>query len=70
LQADDDDNRSRKEWVDDMVAQAQTKLEEAEERVKASFQELPLRDEPTSVPFQMDQQQQQQEEDLENDAWQ
>jgi hypothetical protein len=69
LQADDDDNRSRKEWVDDMVAQAQTKLEEAEERVKASFQELPLRDEPTSVPFQMDQQQQQQE-DLDNDAWQ
>jgi hypothetical protein len=75
---DDNDNRRRrrlamrKEWVDGMVAQAQTRLEQAEQRVKDSFQELPLRDEPTSsVWFNKDQdQQQQQQEDLDNDAWQ
>jgi exonuclease VII small subunit len=54
---------TRKEWVDGMVAQAQTRLEQAEQGVKDSFQEL--RDEPPIAWLKMEQQQ-----DYDDDAWQ
>jgi exonuclease VII small subunit len=61
----------RKEWVDGMVQQAQTRLQEAEQRVQDSFQELPLPDEPTSAAwFQMTPQQQEGLLDEDDDAWQ
>jgi exonuclease VII small subunit len=61
----------RKEWVDGMVQLAQTRLQEAEQRVQDSFQELPLPDEPTSAAwFQTTPQQQEGLLDEDDDAWQ
>jgi hypothetical protein len=60
---------TRKEWVDKMVAEAQTRLEQAEQEVKDSFQEL--RDEPPSASLNLAQQQHAEfDEDEGEDAWQ